>query len=60
MSAAEDEPLDDADIQDPWDRMQRLGGAIEVIADRRDPRQVTRARQLLESLEMQIKEDDAR
>lgn len=51
-----DEFLDDADIDDPWERMGRLGGAIEIVANEQDVRKVTQARRLLESLEMRIKE----
>lgn len=52
----DDDVLDDADIDDPWERMGRLGGAIEIVATQRDPRKVTQARRLLESLEQRIKE----
>lgn len=49
--------LDDADLDDPWERMERLGGAIEIVANRREERKVTQARRLLQSLEQRIKED---
>lgn len=59
MAAATDdeELLDDADLDDPWDRMDRLGAALQVVASRRNERKVTRARQLMESLEQRIKEE---
>lgn len=58
MSAAEDEVLDDADIDDPWERAQRLGGALEIVASNQDERKLTQARRLLESLEQRIKDGD--
>ena len=60
MSADADDQLDDADLDNPWDRMQRLGGALEIVAAEQDPRKVTEARQLLQSLEARIKEDEGR
>lgn len=58
MAARDDHPLDDASIDDPWDRLRRLGGALEVIADREDAQKVTEARRLVESLEQRIQEAD--
>lgn len=52
----DDGVLDDASIEDPWERMQRLGGALELVARERDPQRVTEARRLLESLEDRIQE----
>lgn len=60
MSADADGQLDDADLDNPWDRMQRLGGALEIVAAEQDARKVTEARQLLQSLEARIKEDEGR
>lgn len=54
----EEEYLDDADIEDPWDRMDRLGGALQAVARNRNREKVTPARQLMESLEQRIKEAD--
>lgn len=56
MSADTEDVLDDASIEDPWRRMERLGGALEIVALKQDPQQVTRARQLLESLEQRVQE----
>lgn len=56
MSTENESVLDDASIDDPWERMQRLGGAIEVIAANQNGEKVTPARQLLESLEQQLEE----
>lgn len=58
MSTENEPVLDDVSIDDPWQRMQRLGPALELIALKQDPRKVTEARQLLQSLEQRIKEDE--
>lgn len=50
--------LDDSDIGDPWDRMDRLGKALQVVADQENTEKVTPARQLLQSLEQRIKEQE--
>ena len=60
MSTDADRQLDDADLDNPWERMQRLGGALEIVAAEEDARKVTEARQLLQSLEARIKEDEGR
>lgn len=54
----DEEVLDDADIEDPWDRMDRLGGALQAVARTENREKVTPARQLLQSLEQRIKEDE--
>lgn len=57
MSASSDEMLDDSDIQNPWERIQRLGGALEIVGEREDRQKLRQARLLLKSLEQQIDEE---
>lgn len=56
MSTDTEDILDDASIEDPWRRMERLGGALEIVALQQNVEKVTRARQLLESLEQRVQE----
>ncbi|WP_254841102.1 hypothetical protein [Natronomonas marina] len=51
MSAASDDMT-----ADPWDRVRRLGGSLEVIAENRDEERLTEARRLLDSLEQRLTE----
>lgn len=53
-----EEYLDDSDIDDPWDRMDRLGKALQVVASQENTEKVTPARQLLQSLEQRIKDEE--
>ena len=58
MSTDSEDVLDDASIDDPWERMDRLGRSLQVIADKERADKVTGARRLLESLEDQVMEGD--
>lgn len=58
MSADNESLLDDASIENPWRRLERLGGALEIVALQQDVQKVTQARQLLESLEQRLQEGD--
>lgn len=58
MSQSDEPVLDDASIENPWERMERLGGSLEVIARNERADKVTEARRLLESLEQRIKEGE--
>lgn len=54
--SADQRPLDDCTAE-PWERVRRVGPALELVADERDVRQLQKARRLLESLEQRIQEE---